>query len=287
MYCVSELLWRCLLVQLLLTCGFLIFFVEKVSPQTSYFANLSFISVDQNLSSANVRKIIKDKNDFLWLSTQDGLNKFEGSNITQFTKGNINPKRQLIGIDCFALEYKEEENLLYLLTSYEGLNIINITTNEVETAIPAEQLIGSKESVYFNRMIRIGNHLLISTDKGRIIRFNIISRKVDGYTNIQRESGELVTDLFAYRDLISVVLSNAGILYYDTQTLKLKKENRLPVALKGVERSVSIHINSEIWIATDRGIIVVNADNGSFVDVKSKVSLVSRRFTYAIYNSHL
>jgi serine phosphatase RsbU (regulator of sigma subunit)/ligand-binding sensor domain-containing protein len=83
--------------------GFLIFFFSISSlsyGQRNYlFEN---ISVPEGLSNSTVNYIFQDSNGFLWISTADGLNRYDGNNIKVF-KNNPNDSTTLPTNDCYAI----------------------------------------------------------------------------------------------------------------------------------------------------------------------------------------
>ena len=57
--------------------------------------NLSFInySTDQGLSSNEGKTIVQDDLGFIWVGTDDGLNRFDGYSFKTYRKWDINPLR--------------------------------------------------------------------------------------------------------------------------------------------------------------------------------------------------
>jgi len=49
------------------------------------------ISSSDGLSQVSINALVKDKDGFTWIGTQDGLNRFDGSNIIQFRFEENNP----------------------------------------------------------------------------------------------------------------------------------------------------------------------------------------------------
>ena len=60
---------------------FLFLNIYSQEKKTFYFEN---ISIPDGLSNAQVWDIVQDKYGFLWIGTQDGLNRYDGYNIRIF-----------------------------------------------------------------------------------------------------------------------------------------------------------------------------------------------------------
>ena len=60
------------------------------------------ISVPDGLSNSNVNYIFQDTNGFLWISTADGLNRYDGNNIKVF-KNDPNDSTTIPTNDCYAI----------------------------------------------------------------------------------------------------------------------------------------------------------------------------------------
>ncbi|MEJ2103160.1 MAG: two-component regulator propeller domain-containing protein [Ignavibacteriaceae bacterium] len=60
------------------------------------------ISVPEGLSNSTVNYIFQDSNGFLWISTNDGLNRYDGNNIKVF-KNDPNDSTTIPTNDCYAI----------------------------------------------------------------------------------------------------------------------------------------------------------------------------------------
>ena len=60
------------------------------------------ISVPEGLSNSTVNYIFQDSNGFLWISTADGLNRYDGNNIKVF-KNDPNDSTTIPTNDCYAI----------------------------------------------------------------------------------------------------------------------------------------------------------------------------------------
>jgi len=62
-------------------------------PNTSYSQNIRFeqLSLDNGLSQSAVNVILQDRQGFLWVGTEDGLNRYDGYNFKVYKPDSDNP----------------------------------------------------------------------------------------------------------------------------------------------------------------------------------------------------
>lgn len=96
--------------------------------------NVVKYSDENGLTGYNIRKIIQDKFGFLWLATQDGIYRFDGTNFTFYQKNAI-AKRKLLGADVRDLLLDSTANVIWALSGQGGLNAIDCVTGHVIKSI--------------------------------------------------------------------------------------------------------------------------------------------------------
>ena len=79
------------------------------SQEKSLRLQVTQYSHNKKLSQSTVTAIIQDSFDYLWIGTQNGLNKFDGNKIVQFYK-NENIDYSIIDNNIFAI-FEENINL--------------------------------------------------------------------------------------------------------------------------------------------------------------------------------
>lgn len=107
---------------------FLSIFVFLTSAINAY--NLRQISNKEGLSNSAILSICQDKERFIWIGTADGLNMYNGSEISIF-KPEINALGSLSG--NLIEELWEGENGIIWINTNHGLNRYNKRTREVES----------------------------------------------------------------------------------------------------------------------------------------------------------
>lgn len=87
------------------------------------------------LSSFLVRQVVQDKHGFLYIATQEGLDRFDGKVFTHYRK-NSEARSRLGGVDIRAIAEDTTNNLLWVLPGENGVNAINSISGSVEQFIP-------------------------------------------------------------------------------------------------------------------------------------------------------
>ncbi|MBK7291422.1 MAG: hypothetical protein IPI78_14990 [Chitinophagaceae bacterium] len=76
-----------------------------------------------------IRKILQDKNGFIWIATEDGLQRFDGYSFKVYRKKlNIN---SLNWNHIYCMQEDEKTGLLWLGTAFNGINILNPATDSI------------------------------------------------------------------------------------------------------------------------------------------------------------
>ncbi|MEX6690037.1 triple tyrosine motif-containing protein [Danxiaibacter flavus] len=97
--------------------------------------DLAFYSQRDGISNYNIHKIIQDNKKFMWIATQDGLNRFDGRIFTIYNKG-LEKKKELFSNDIRDLIYDEGRQIVWAICNLGGINGIDVITGEVKYAIP-------------------------------------------------------------------------------------------------------------------------------------------------------
>jgi ligand-binding sensor domain-containing protein len=249
--------------------------------QNTLHYQFTHVSQNQGLSSIYVRKIVQDSYGYIWAGTQDGLNRYDGRKIIAYNKDNASG-HILSGSDVRDLLIDSSRSILWVVTSYGGIDAINYLTGKV--VFKYEQQKDPKNAnILFNSIALVGDNIYIGSSQGlfRLDYFNQRVVKFDLFPLDQFENS-FVDKLVAENDkFMWVFLQNQGILLLDFEHRKLK------ATLQGKEAMMSncrvydaAHLeNGKILLATNEGLKV------SRIDLKGNPSIDHEPFHTIPYAS--
>lgn len=88
------------------------------------------LGLEKKLSNNYIIDIAEDKNGYIWLATEDGLNKLEGGVFSPFYKKDKGKSLNLTGNELNCLLDDPQKPILWIGTQRAGLNAFNYQTNE-------------------------------------------------------------------------------------------------------------------------------------------------------------
>jgi ligand-binding sensor domain-containing protein len=87
------------------------------------------ISKTDGLSNSSVVSITEDKTGFMWIATEEGLNRFDGNGFETFFK-SVNSINSLSGNELNCILDDPEDSVLWIATQRAGLNAYNYNTRK-------------------------------------------------------------------------------------------------------------------------------------------------------------
>ena len=152
----------------ILTLYLILFEVIIISGQNSTV----FQKIDQQngLSNSRITEIIKEKNGFIWISNQNGLNRFDGHSFKVYQKRNSK-----IGSNDISDIILDSKNRIWLATLGGGLNFYDrekddfiVYNNKIESS-------NTSVSNHINTIIEDKNETIwLATELG-LVHFNLLN----------------------------------------------------------------------------------------------------------------
>lgn len=136
------------------------------------------INGDDGLSQATVSAICQDRVGFLWLGTQDGLNRFDGYKFTVYRADPENPNG--ISGSWIRVIYQDRQDTIWVGTRHNGLNKFDGATGHFQSYVNHD---GQPQSLSDNEV-----RALLEDTKG-----NFWVGTVGGLNRMDRDNGTFVT----------------------------------------------------------------------------------------------
>lgn len=126
------------------------------------------ISIRAGLSSMYVRKIVQDPFGFLWIGTQDGLNRYDGKHVTIYNTQEAAGPHSISGMDIRDLALDTASRLLWEVNSYGGIDAISYTTgNSVYHYLQTRDK--TTAGLLFRTMALLGHRLFLGSTRGLFV----------------------------------------------------------------------------------------------------------------------
>jgi signal transduction histidine kinase/ligand-binding sensor domain-containing protein len=254
----------------------------SVTGYTQSFKNIALtrkVGPQNGLSSYNANRIVQDRHGFIWIATQDGLNRYDGNVSLVYSKSSAKDYR-LLGNVINNIELDDLRDMLWVTTSYGGLNGIDLTTGRVTHSLSGEI---SKDGFpndwlkcfkVHHGLIWIGTAAgfkLYDPDRRRFIKTQLPKwNKVDTSLNVNL----IFIDKF---DHVWIFFSGWGFAVFsilDYSVIKQHRSSTLGIKeriahLQFNSRLIPFENNSFIW-GTDYGFKkIVYDDSGGILQVDS------------------
>lgn len=268
-----------------------LFLVPKPVFSQKQDIRFTHFSVENGLSQNSILDLIQDSTGFLWVATQDGLNRFDGFRF-QIYRGDFKNEKSLSGNHIRSF-YLDPENNLWMGTYGGGIsifpatgkNFIRITASEKSDSGLSDNFISKIHSDQAGKIwvgTRNGGLNLWQAKKRNFIRY-FPERKIKIPT-----SGFQINDLTSLSgDRLLIATENTGLLIYNwksescDQITALQKPDPLP---SNSVATVFTEQDSLIWIGTENGLVLrslphLSSVTGSLVTAINKSQLKNARIT--------
>ena len=256
--------------------------------------NLKFthIGTPDGLSNNNVWCIQKDKNGFIWIGTEDGLNLYDGYRFRIFRSD----PQDSTSISSNAIHTICNDGQNLWIGTREGLNYYDFNTGHFLHYFPGNQKwkinyvsknIGNEHSwrSSINSIHKLGpNSLFIGTDLGAY-EFNIATRKFSSLETNNKAIQLLSTPITcSYKDkygIIWIASNNGGLIRYDPS-----KGDAKWVIEKLKINSICEEKDDVFWLGTYEGTLHFNTKSNTFQayhhDDKNNQSIVGNQVDHIL-----
>lgn len=215
------------------------------------------------LSQNNVFDITQDHDGFIWIATEDGLNRYDGKNFVHYSKNLADPNS--IADNFIRKVFIDNDGVLWAGTA-NGLSKYNNELDSFENYYHQE---GSDETLIDNVIWDIyqdnskDKNLWVSTTNG-IHKYNKANNhfkqiKIHGFEDKLKEIKTIYQDLQgnfwfgSYEN--GIFLVNENFDYFESLQ---KKDNKWHITIPSNSLFDMKEINDHYWLATDAGVYVLD-----------------------------
>jgi ligand-binding sensor domain-containing protein len=237
----------------------ILLFFFTILPNFSQKPSLIFhnLSIQDGLSENSINAVIEDKKGFMWIATQDGLNKYDGY---RFTIYNSNPD------DSFSVSHRnakrlfiDSKNRLWICTS-SGVNLYDPTIDGFysykNNRYPALKYL-SKDIVGISEDCK-GNIWISMAYEGLYCIYSLQSEP-RRYNFSFQDHSNYITELLSFSDTVMLMGTKDGLLKFNPLTRQFTDErNQFG---KGYEiKKLLIDPYKNIWLGTTKGLKKITPD---------------------------
>lgn len=208
-------------------------------------------TIEDGLSQSSVNTILQDDIGFIWVGTQDGLNRFDGYEFKVFKHDAENAQSLSNSyVRCLA---QDENGLIWIGTETGGLNFFNPRTNHFSQLANGELLKGTIQCLH-----TVDENLYVGTKEKGLARYNLTDSSFHYFTE---QDG-------LYSMQIKVVATDKkGNLFVGTDGngLFVKKhgEDNFENYISSIEATsiagnfindIEVDTKGNVWIGTENGL---------------------------------
>ncbi|MFY0600503.1 MAG: response regulator [Cyclobacteriaceae bacterium] len=246
---------------------FLIFGVIQSTAQSDAIKFYN-IGLESGLSNSSVSKIYQDTLGYLWVGTEDGLNRYDGYNFKIYSAFEPKESKSRISNSRICSIVEDRKGDLWIAT-YDGLNRYDRLKDRFETFRPSQKgVIRPKIDVIYCLLIDSKGVFWIGTEDGLLI-FDPQNQTFEKYKNFLDDSKpERITCIEEYNGVVFVGTDQGLFSINQSGTVK----NLSKLGLTSEQRIVCLMVDDyeRLWV-------------GHF---STGISVIERSMDEAIFYSH-
>lgn len=211
---------------------------------------------ESGISQETIHKILKDSDGFIWIGTQDGLNRFDGSNFSIFKKERNNPN-SISG--NFINDVLDDGQRLWVATRNNGLNYYDKKKDAFFKANASEDncvgmVMDANETIYagfYKEGIAI-----FSTQNGKVLEIIIPEFSIF--------KDKIITTLQILNHIELWVATNEGKIYIVNLSKPQTDIQTIDFTRFFQNVNVIFQDHRDIWIGTEKGLFAFDVSKMTF-----------------------
>ena len=165
--------------------------------------NFKNITAEDGMSQSTAETIIQDKNGYIWIGTNDGLNKYNGYEMKVYRHDNKN-KNSLV--NSYIVDLKEDEQGNIWIGTANGVSKLDPNTDKITNYTDEEDSGNLSHRNTGEILIRSNGDVLLGTTDG----LNIYNKEEDRFERILEKN-------LINQNILSLTEDNSGNLWIGTE----------------------------------------------------------------------
>ena len=233
--------------------------------------NFKNITIEDGLSQSTVETIYQDSKGYIWIGTNDGLDRYNGYEFKHY-KHDKYDKNSIA--NNYIVDIIEDKNGYIWVSTIGGLSRINPDKDEIKNYYSKEDSGNLSNSNLWQILCTKDNRLIASTIDG----LNVYDKNKDKFTRILYKEGELPSQyIYSLEEDINGhiwVGTDNGLVELD-KDLNIVKSYQDAIEDSDVY-NVYDDSKGKIWVCTlDNGLFKINLDDNSVENYKNNNSKIS------------
>ena len=233
--------------------------------------NFKNITIEDGLSQSTVETIYQDSKGYIWIGTNDGLDRYNGYEFKHY-KHDKYDKNSIA--NNYIVDIIEDKNGYIWVSTIGGLSRINPDKDEIKNYYSKEDRGNLSNSNLWQLLCTKDNRLIASTIDG----LNVYDKNKDKFTRILYKEGELPSQyIYSLEEDINGhiwVGTDNGLVELD-KDLNIVKSYHDTIGDSDVY-NVYDDSKGNIWVCTlDNGLFKINLDDKSVENYKNNNSKIS------------
>ena len=233
--------------------------------------NFKNITIEDGLSQSTVETIYQDSKGYIWIGTNDGLDRYNGYEFKHY-KHDKYDKNSIA--NNYIVDIIEDKNGYIWVSTIGGLSRINPDKDEIKNYYSKEDSRNLSNSNLWQILCTKDNRLIASTIDG----LNVYDKNKDKFTRILYKEGELPSQyIYSLEEDINGhiwVGTDNGLVELD-KDLNIVKSYQDAIGDSDVY-NVYDDSKGNIWVCTlDNGLFKINLDDNSVENYKNNNSKIS------------
>ena len=185
--------------------------------------NVKTYSFAEGLSTYNIKKAVQDKYGFIWLATQYGVYRYDGTSFDAYKK-SADISNSIRENFIFDIALGNDENL-YIASFNAGVDVINIRTQEVNHLLSEKK--DSEEGLpdlWINKIFCDAQDNLWIGGEDFLEIYSLKEKKYKKFQLPENFKAD-INVLFirpVNKDIVALGIKNYGILFFDIVSLKIQ-----------------------------------------------------------------